>query len=812
MNKRPDETEQRQDDREGTVEASEKPAVGPPPGPPPGPPSSPPPHRTLGWGVIVAVLLAFVLALGLGIAFGDRLSAGVERAWHAAGFGEHELVEKTADDGRTYWTCGMHPWVILPEPGQCPICHMDLVPLDPDKFTGELAIDPTVVQNIGVRIEPVVLGPLVRSVRTVGNVTFDETLVRNVNTKFSGWIEDLRVDSVGEPVKEGEVLFEVYSPELYSAQEEYLLALRSTQEAAPGVAEANQQLLQSARTRLKFFDLSDEQIVELEERGEPARTIAVESPYSGVVVEKMAVEGMRIDPGMRVYGIADLSRVWVQATVYEYQFPYVREGEAAKMTLPYLPGETFEGEVVYIYPYLNETTREATVRLEFDNPGGRLKPGMFANVMLQNTLGEEEILAPQAAVIETGKRQVAFVSLGEGRFEPRDVETGVETEEGMVQVLEGLEPGEQVVTSGQFLIDSESRMREALAKMIKGNQAAEQEAVVQEAADPGEMAVLPEPAAAALSELLEACFTIADQLAADSVENVDAPAGQVAAAAARLLEAPMGGSADLDSRQEQIETLRREALTLADASDLAQARLAFAGLSTAVLELTEVTGVPAGLEQSVQRLHCPMYEGGTWWLQPAGEVRNPYMGSAMLTCHDERDALPVTPVGEVGVEEAATQPADAAGLVEFTAAEQAHLDAMTQAYLALQQMLYEGHYEEAPERLVKLAGAAEALARTQDARLRSSAETVVTETAEFKAADLPSLRAKFKSLSAAVAQLLEVAPPSPEIGTLYRAYCPMAKASWLQAGKPIENPYYGEAHDMADCGDIEQTIAPGARE
>ena len=315
----------------------------------------------------------------------------------------------------------MHPWVILPEPGPCPICGMDLVPLDADKFTGELAIDPVVVQNIGVRTQPVTTGPLVKSIRTVGDVDYDETRVTDINTKFSGWIEDLEIDSVGAPVEKGDVLFTVYSPALYSAQEEYLLAFRNVQEGVAATADTNRQLLDSARTRLKFFDISDEQIAEVEDRGEAQKTLAVRSPYTGVVIEKMAVEGMQITPGMRVYRIADLSEVWVQATVYEYQLPYVKQGQAATMTLSYLPGETFEGKVVYIYPYLNEKTREAIVRLEFDNPEGRLKPGMFANVMLQNTLADEATLVPQAAVIETGKRQVAFVSLGEGRFEPRDV-------------------------------------------------------------------------------------------------------------------------------------------------------------------------------------------------------------------------------------------------------------------------------------------------------------------------------------------------------------------------------------------------------
>ena len=260
---------------------------------------------------------------------------------------------------------------------------MDLVPLDPAKFTGNLTIDPVVVQNIGVRTQPVTTGPLVKSIRTVGNVTYDETRVTDVNTKFSGWIEGLKVDSLGEPVKAGQTLFDVYSPALYSAQQEYQLALRNDAAAPGAVAETNRQLLESAKTRLELFDLGDDQIDALGKRDEPQKTVAVRSPAAGIVVEKMATEGMQITPGMRVYRIADLSKVWVQATVYESQLPYVKEGQAAAMTLAYLPGESFAGRVAYVYPYVNEKTREATVRLEFDNRDGQLKPGMFATVTLR---------------------------------------------------------------------------------------------------------------------------------------------------------------------------------------------------------------------------------------------------------------------------------------------------------------------------------------------------------------------------------------------------------------------------------------------
>jgi hypothetical protein len=297
-----------------------------------------------------------------------------------AGAGEPRMANGAEEEGAEeaqYYTCGMHPWVILPHPGDCPVCHMELTPLDPSKFTGEVSIDPVVVQNIGVRIEPVAEGPLVRTIRTVGTVEYDERRVRDVNTKISGWIEHLHIDYVGAPVEKGEPLFEVYSPALLQAQDEFLLALRRQRQAPAsaaggGGADRPLDLVASARTKLELFDITPEQIDQLAQAGETSRTMTVRSPHTGVVIAKHANEGMKIDSGMQVFRIADLSRVWVLATLYESQLPFVSEGQRAAMTLSHIPGQTFEGRVVYIYPYVDPRSREAQVRLEFDNPSGLL--------------------------------------------------------------------------------------------------------------------------------------------------------------------------------------------------------------------------------------------------------------------------------------------------------------------------------------------------------------------------------------------------------------------------------------------------------
>lgn len=430
------------------------------------PPPSVPIPRGSRTGVVIAVIVAFVIALILGIAFGDRARVEVAAMWNAA-FGE----SSPQDDGDIqYYTCGMHPWVLLPEPGDCPICHMALEPVDLADFAGQVIVDPAVAQSIGVRTAPVMIGPLTRDIRTVGSVEFAEPLVRDISTKVEGWIEKLHIDSVGAPVKSGQPLFELFSPALYAAQEEYLLAYRNQQR---NPSPTNEALLHSARTRLLYFDVKEGQIAALEDFGQPSKTMTLSSPFDGVVIEKDAVEGQRIDAGGRIYRLADLSRVWVIATIYEYQLPYVAQGQSAMMTLPYIPGRQFEGKVVYVYPFLNEQTRQARVRLEFDNPDNLLKPGMFANIRLQSHLADQAVIAPRTAIIDTGREQVAFVQVDQGQYVPRDVTLGLETEDGMVEIRAGLQPGERVVTSAQFLLDSEARFNDARARMIRGDSPAD---------------------------------------------------------------------------------------------------------------------------------------------------------------------------------------------------------------------------------------------------------------------------------------------------------------------------------------------------
>ncbi len=347
---------------------------------------------------------------------------------------------------------------------------------------------------------------------------------------------------------------------------------------------------------------------------------------------------------MQVYRIADLSKIWVMVTLYEYQLPFVEAGQRAVMTLPYIPGREFEGNVIYVYTYLDEKTRQLNVRLEFDNPNGLLKPGMYANVELRGVLAAERTLAPRSAILDTGERQVAFVSLGEGRFEPRLVRLGVEMSGGMVEILDGLNPGEMIVTSGQFLLDSEAKVREGLAKMIKGTPAVEQEAVVA-VVGASELPSLPAEARSALGAVMAAYFAIGDTLADDTTEGIGAVARRLADGVDRLLEIEIPDHPHFWHRHDEVATVRREAVQLIETTAIDEARLSFADLSVALSKLIRATGVPQDYPAKVQELHCPMYragQGGSIWLQPAGDVRNPFYGSIMLECFDDRRTLPVT--------------------------------------------------------------------------------------------------------------------------------------------------------------------------
>lgn len=382
-----------------------------------------------------------------------------------------------------YWQAPMDPAEIYDEPGQSKM-GMDLVPVYADEAQsseGQVSINPVMVQNMNIRTAPVQRKDLSTTVRTVGKIEYDEQKLHHVNTKISGWIEQLHVDYTGQMVRQGDPLFSIYSPKLVTTQREYLLALNTLDKISGSnyetVRSGSNSLLNAARKRLDYWDIPESEIERLRETGEVQKTLTLHTPASGVVTMKSAIEGEHIKAGINVYQIADLSTVWVQTSIYDYEVPWVREGQPAEMTLSYQPGKTYRGKVAYIYPEVEQKTRTVQVRLEFPNPDLNLKPGMYANVRIQSRPVTDAVVIPSEAVIRTGERNVVFMALGEGQFEPREVTLGVEggprNEE--LQVLSGIEPGERVVTSAQFLIDSESRLQEAIQKMLQQEQPPEME-------------------------------------------------------------------------------------------------------------------------------------------------------------------------------------------------------------------------------------------------------------------------------------------------------------------------------------------------
>ena len=332
---------------------------------------------------------------------------------------------------------------------------------------GSVHIPPERQQLIGVRFGTVVKQALQKVIRTVGRIETDEKRIGIVSPKIGGWIEELYVDFTGRFVRAGEPLLTIYSPELVATQEEYLLALAAQRDWAKSpfaeVSEGGRLLAESARRRLKLWDISDAQIQALEESREPKKTLTLYSPFTGHVLEKTVNKGQFVAAGTALFRIADLSVVWLIADIYEYELPAIRLGQAATIRMAYYPGESFTGKAIYIYPTLDPQTRTARVRYEFANPQGRLKPEMFTTVEILVRLGER-LAVPEGAVIDTGVRQVVIVDRGAGTFEPREVRLGVKAGE-VFEVLEGLAAGERVVTSANFLIDSESRLKDAVGGM-----------------------------------------------------------------------------------------------------------------------------------------------------------------------------------------------------------------------------------------------------------------------------------------------------------------------------------------------------------
>jgi membrane fusion protein, copper/silver efflux system len=397
--------------------------------------------------MVIALALAFAVALA------------------GCGGGGHEHA--APDGGQTAaaaekWLCPMHPTYVSERKGTCPICGMDLVPAAefaaqqgggasgvPGMAALELSDD--AIRLARVRTRPAAVEMMASEIRAVGLVKADENRVRSVQTRVAGWIETLAVSSVGARVAKGEPLLTIYSPELVASQEELLRAL----------AAHNDLLVESARKRLQLFGVPDDFVARLEATGTVARAVPLRSPVTGVVTERLAYEGMQVEPGLALFQVADLDEVWIEARFYESEASLVTTGAPVEVRLPQDPSVVLQGTIDYVYPTLDDASRTLTARVVFANDFGLLRPGMYANVTLSVARGEALVI-PDDAILDTGERRIVFLSLGEGRFTPREVEVGTRSG-GKAQILSGLEAGDDVVVRANFLLDSESRIRAALA-------------------------------------------------------------------------------------------------------------------------------------------------------------------------------------------------------------------------------------------------------------------------------------------------------------------------------------------------------------
>lgn len=384
-------------------------------------------------------------------------------AWFTGSSGEPGSTSSVAERaaigaGRgsdvSYYTCSMHPSVHAPAPGKCPICAMDLTPVTRDEeHAGVIHIAEDRRGVLGIRTTRVVRAPIDLEITAKGRLVVDETRLHDIALKLGGFVGDLGVNASGQTVTRGDTLFTLYSPELYAAEQEYLIA-RQGADAMRG-----ERLVHAAETRLRLWGMSEDQLAVLAQRGEPIEHVAFRSPVSGVVIEKNVVEGAAVAMGQRLFRIADLGEIWVEADVYESDLPRIARHMPASITLDYLPGRAFEGRVAFIYPYLDPASRTGRVRIALPNPRGELKPDMYATVAFKLQLGPR-LVVPISAVIYTGPRRVVFVDLGGGALRPQEVAIGARSGD-RVEIASGLAEGDAVVSAGNFLVAAESRVRSA---------------------------------------------------------------------------------------------------------------------------------------------------------------------------------------------------------------------------------------------------------------------------------------------------------------------------------------------------------------
>lgn len=615
--------------------------------------------------VIRYIGLAAIIVVAITVGYFLAGPAGTGEARPDSGGTNHEHNHEVSA-----WTCSMHPQVQLPEKGKCPICFMDLIPVetttDSDTTPGQLRMTETAMKLANIQTTPVSRGAIEAPVRMVGKVAYDETRVSHITAWVPGRITRLYADFTGTTVRQGQPIVEIYSPELFSAQKELIYAAQLLGKIDSGerssLKSTAQATLDSARKRLKLLGLNDQQIETIERNGEASETITINAPASGVVVKKDATEGAYVTIGSPIYMIADLSNVWVMLEAYETDIPMLAVGQGVEFRSPSLPGETFVGEVSFIDPVLNSATRTAGVRVAVANSGLALKPDMLVDAVVRSAAGSREsthggmhssasgdnseapLMIPATAPLLTGKRAIAYVQLAdrdEPVFEAREITLGVKSGDFYV-VKSGLEEGERVVSNGAFKVDSELQIRAQRSMMNPDGTAP---APMHDHTDQGHSFANESPgmsgrdAAAALEPVYGAYFAIQKALASDDVEAAVAGYAHLAATVAQVDSNVFDGTSKdewtsfLAAAEPAVQSGRR-------AADLKGARSNFQTLSNSLIELHGTFGHADDSEYFLA--YCPMAfdNKGAYWLQTDKIINNSYFGSVMLRCGEIKDRFP----------------------------------------------------------------------------------------------------------------------------------------------------------------------------
>lgn len=635
-------------------------------------------------GRIAILLLVFAAGIAGGTLWQERT-----RVW--LGLTSSEGAAASAEVGEL-WTCGMHPQVIQDRPGRCPICGMaltpvagsgaeqqtasgerrvkywwdpmmsppyisdqpgtspmgmDLVPVYEDEVSAgsTLVIDPTVVQNMGLRVATVEEAPLTRSIRAVGILAEPEPARHDVSLRLGGWIDRLHADTEGMRLAQGDPLFDLYSPELQVAVEELIGARRMRETLTTG--ERTDVLYGSAVRKLELYGIAREQVDQLAALDSAPRSVTFTSPADGFLVEKMVYAGSAVMAGDTVMRIADTSKLWLDSRVFEKDLSHVQVDQQVTAKVDGRPSESFAGRVILVHPRIDSMTRTALVRMEIDNHEFALRHGMFATAFLEVEIAQRAIVVPREAIIDTGARQVAFVALDMGHFEPRKVEMGASGADGIVQVLSGLAPGEQVVVSGQFLLDAESRMKEAIQRFLQQKSlpaGGAEPKPVQPVAATNELRDVSDEWKRAAEDVLAAYLGLARSLGQPQTSADPVDVELLAQSVRTLRERAIGGE------QSGLADALLAAVSAMPRRPIIEQRKLFGAASEAAIELASRSPRAGDLAPRVFVAHCPMVKAR--WLQTEEEIANPYYATTMKTCGEIERSVPIPGAEHVSLDHA----------------------------------------------------------------------------------------------------------------------------------------------------------------